>query len=275
MIVLAIAESYPSQRKVLSIFVVHGLCLNTMKAVDTQALCWGKYTFFAFFFRKKFPYVVIELDHFRGSRTDTIVTVNWINQFSSSFYDQIFLYLCSERVVQTYELRLRSRVEDSFSQFLSKDSVFCTSLKFLTTAAWVVSFTQLICDPVDNWSMSTSYSLVLSIIQLLHLKTFTKRETTSACGTNARHALDISTNNQSSCRSLYVLYKMQARIMWYERPLIWQTNILTASYKPSYISMKQQCMTFQACICNHGILFPSANIISVFFVCFKNTCEVS
>ena len=35
-----------------------------------------KINFFAFFFRKKFPYVVIELDHFRGSRTDTIVTAN-------------------------------------------------------------------------------------------------------------------------------------------------------------------------------------------------------
>lgn len=35
-----------------------------------------KINFFAFGFRKKFPYVVIELDHFRGSRTDTIVTAN-------------------------------------------------------------------------------------------------------------------------------------------------------------------------------------------------------
>ena len=35
-----------------------------------------KINFFACVFRKKFPYDVIELDHFRGSRTDTIVTVN-------------------------------------------------------------------------------------------------------------------------------------------------------------------------------------------------------
>lgn len=69
----------------------------------------GKISCFAFVFRKKFLYVVIELDHFRGSRIDTIVITESSINFLHPFKVRFFFIHAVRRLSSSHELRMRSR----------------------------------------------------------------------------------------------------------------------------------------------------------------------